>query len=380
MSVSARAAAARRRGPSGHPLYGHGACEQRQAPRPPAGVGNGRTLPERVPKHTDKVDRTVIDDPDASVVSDPFIARVFERDVDLLILEDLYCDINFRAWFCGRIEGLPLDGGRFVHARHCVRDPGTGESDIEAYFEIPARGRVVLLIENKISAPFQDNQPERYRERIAGYVARGEYVDGWSVLLAPQSYIQGAGETATPFIARVPYEDIREWYLSNGSNRQQYRARVLELAIANARRASAFIEDPALTEFHRRYWDLHREYAPQLGVPEPKPKGAGATWVYLHPKDLPKNTDFVHQVPEGRVMLAFQGRANDLPELKARIGGYFKSGDVWETTKHQARVWRPVKRVDPRGDFEAQCNDLIDGLRTAAEMLTSLRRGLQEWE
>jgi hypothetical protein len=47
--IPARAAATRRRGPPGHLLCGHGACELRQAPRPPANAGNAWNVMRNLP-------------------------------------------------------------------------------------------------------------------------------------------------------------------------------------------------------------------------------------------------------------------------------------------------------------------------------------------
>ena len=48
------------------------------------------------------------------------IEKVFERDVDLLVLEELHVSEPFRRWLIEKVIGPDLGLGRFVGAWHSV--------------------------------------------------------------------------------------------------------------------------------------------------------------------------------------------------------------------------------------------------------------------
>jgi len=81
-----------------------------------------------------------------------YLASVTERDVDLLLMEEFHVSDDFVAWFCGEL-GL-----------HCVSPAGAwhslsdtdGESDL--LLRVLKEGRRIgILIENKVTAPEQDD-------------------------------------------------------------------------------------------------------------------------------------------------------------------------------------------------------------------------------
>ena len=57
------------------------------------------------------------------------VATVFERDVDLLILEELSSSFPFRAWWLGKVGYKDPEHHKFVRAWHSIPDQA-GESDL----------------------------------------------------------------------------------------------------------------------------------------------------------------------------------------------------------------------------------------------------------
>jgi hypothetical protein len=88
------------------------------------------------------------------------VQSITERDIDLLLLEELNVSPDFSSWFYSKVmSGNPspiLKG-----AWHSVSDPELGESDLIAIYD---NGHAIL-IENKIDAVEQLKQAERYRLR-----------------------------------------------------------------------------------------------------------------------------------------------------------------------------------------------------------------------
>ena len=118
------------------------------------------------------------------------IPSVCERDMDLMLLEELVASSDFRSWFLSQL-GID-DDATLVEASHSV-DTQNGESDLELTFQ-GFGGGVKILIEDKIDAPFQPNQAQRYLERAEGYRASGLYAEVVTVLVAPKVYFGNDAE------------------------------------------------------------------------------------------------------------------------------------------------------------------------------------------
>jgi hypothetical protein len=111
-----------------------------------------------------------------------------ERDVDLLLREELYVSKAFQRFFS--MLGGDFRGSRFVRARHSV-DRYAGESDLEV--DVTVAGHSIrLLIEDKIDAQFQKGQAERYVKAGEDYVTKLECNGFATVLVAPKSYLAGS--------------------------------------------------------------------------------------------------------------------------------------------------------------------------------------------
>ena len=125
---------------------------------------------------------------------------IFERDIDLLLLEEIVATAGFREWFLAQLGYGPVN--RLVRAARSV-NTSTGESDLE--LTLRDRGQVTrVLIENKIDAPLQPHQAGRYKDRAASYVSSGDCDAAVTVLVAPACYVAGV----TGFDHILTYETI----------------------------------------------------------------------------------------------------------------------------------------------------------------------------
>src|SRR4051812_20400751 len=90
-----------------------------------------------------------------------YLVTVEERDIDLLLMEEFHVSEPFVRWFCkqvGLMEQLAFDG-----AWHSVSNTD-GETDLLLRVRVGNR-RIGVLIENKVAAPEQEKQDERYHRR-----------------------------------------------------------------------------------------------------------------------------------------------------------------------------------------------------------------------
>jgi len=152
--------------------------------------------------------------------------KMQERDFDLMILEELHSDSGFSEWFS---DALGLNGAKFISAEHSVSADAAGtwgETDVLAYFAIETN-RIAVLIENKIAARFQERQAERYHERARDIIAKGLANDYRTILIAPQSYLDGTPPN-DPWHHRISMGAMAEWFASKGGSHAKRRALALD--------------------------------------------------------------------------------------------------------------------------------------------------------
>lgn len=113
---------------------------------------------------------------------------VRELHIDLLFLEEFYSSEDFREWFIKNTVGIHSNVKKLLRTDHSVFELER-ESDLEITFEGP-NGELLFLIENKINAQFQPNQTEDYTNRGNEYIRRGKCVEFYTILFAPEDYIQ----------------------------------------------------------------------------------------------------------------------------------------------------------------------------------------------
>jgi hypothetical protein len=124
---------------------------------------------------------------------------VAEKDIDMLLLEEFCSNERWCEWFYARLRqdlpDLPKLNRLRVEAGRSVSGIGTdgkpGETDVLVLFHgsTPEGDTgVVVLIEDKVSAPFTQNQPERYRARAESEQAEHRCMHCATVLVAPRRY------------------------------------------------------------------------------------------------------------------------------------------------------------------------------------------------
>ncbi len=116
------------------------------------------------------------------------IYRKYERDVDVLLAEEFEVSPPFANWFLEQVQGIAPLRAQVVDV--CVsKSDYLGESDLVVLFEAAeASFRFALFIEDKIDAPLQPDQAERYRLRAKAGIDFGGYMGSKVVLCSPESY------------------------------------------------------------------------------------------------------------------------------------------------------------------------------------------------
>jgi hypothetical protein len=159
---------------------------------------------------------------------------LFERDLDLLLLDLIYTSPEFGRWLLESTIGLPRADDASLSlegAWHSVIGFDGRESDLEALWTFNG-SRIRILIEDKIEAECQPGQAAAYAERAKRYVEDGEADRAATVLIAPLGYPERYSEDTAAFDYHVSIESIRDWVASNrdgGARRETPIPRALRI-------------------------------------------------------------------------------------------------------------------------------------------------------
>ncbi|MFQ3242044.1 MAG: hypothetical protein ACI9JZ_001735 [Lentimonas sp.] len=303
------------------------------------------------------------------------VSSVSERDVDLLLLEEFVATASFGSWFVSEACSNSPQIGTCISAQRSVTQ-SSGESDLELIFIGADGSRLLVMIENKIAAGFQPMQADRYRLRGAGYINRQECDSLLTILTAPQAYF-GSTDSSKGFDGRVTYEAILKWFNSmpEFGARQSYKATVLQAAIDKSSLGYQPVEDAVATRFWKDYWELVRAHAPELRMPEPGVKTAGATFIGLKPAGLPIGSDIVHKLTgtkgaaNGFMDLQLPGMGDDALVLDEALQSFLDEGMSVVRASKSAAIRLIVPPVDPNRDAIPQTQAIIKGLSAAKRLL-----------
>ncbi len=290
------------------------------------------------------------------------IEAVTERDIDLLLLEELNVSPDFSSWFYSKVTHRD-DAPLLVGVWHSVTDAALGESDLLAIY---GNGHAVL-IENKIDAAAQPEQGERYIKRGQKGIDSALWDSFSTCMVAPDLYFQKERD-AKVYDETLSYEVIAEWFSSRSGDlpRNRWKRYLFTEAIEQNRRGYTIIPDERVTDFWESYWLLAQEKFPELEMKQPGLKPANADWPVFLPAALNKQISIVHKLNRGDVDMQIQAAAEKIEPLKKLLTNY----DV-EVVKagRSAAVRLKVPLLKRESPFDAQRDKVEEGLRASTKLL-----------
>lgn len=212
------------------------------------------------------------------------VERKYERDIDILLAEEFSVNPAFAEWMKAKTE-FASTPARVIEV-YVSKSTNLGESDLIAIYELEDERRFALMIEDKVDAPLQPQQAERYRLRAEQEVKAGACVSYAVLLCAPQSYIAQC-KGINGFDGSVTFEEIAA-FLSSGdaTPRDHYRASFLNTAAT--RRANNWVRD--VDDQTNDFWDAAYEIATRdFPILEMKPLKLtkGSNWITFRTRDMP---------------------------------------------------------------------------------------------
>jgi len=294
-------------------------------------------------------------------------AAIQERDIDLLVVEELVVSTDFDTWIVDQIAPRSVEIETFIDAWHSVYDSELGESDIEFGFTDDAGHDILILIENKIAAGFQDEQLQRYQKRGEKAI-ENEWDEFYTCLFAPASYVEATEKTAV-VDAVLSYETVRDWFAARETRRAEYRSQVLDAAVTQGRRGYVSKPDEAATSFRQGYWNIAHTEFPELEMDEPTGVAGGNSWERFNLSALPSDIGLVHKMDRGVVDLTFGGRADEETAFRDQYEPRLDPDMNIVTTGKSLSVRLAVSPLDSRGDPTEQSETIHEGLSAASRLL-----------
>lgn len=255
------------------------------------------------------------------VEQDIYLESVRERDVDLLLIEELHVEPKFQQFIVKNIAPQYEFSG-FIGAWHSI-STYNGESDVIMIFNERRGKRIAILIENKINAIAQPRQNERYIERGKEGIENNLWDTFVTCLFAPQNYLNTAYQN---YQKQLSYEAVQQFFFEVKSIRADYKASVLEAAIQHQRRSKEREVNESSTQFAHKYiYHIKNQY-PELSIKEDlQDRALEHDWFYFYPFSDP-TVYLVHQCANGNAGLTIQDKR--LVDKKQQIKAVLRRLDI----------------------------------------------------
>jgi hypothetical protein len=296
-----------------------------------------------------------------------FIEAVTERDIDLLLLEELTVSEDFFAWVINKT--VKQKNAKPYKVWHSLMDAEFGESDLVLVYK-DGKEKKALLLENKIDAIAQPEQAERYMKRGEKGVADGLWKEFATCLVAPETYLDSIAN-ASLYQHQLSYEAVRRWYLKQVGLRAKYKAQFVLEAIEKSRRGYTIVPDDRVSAFWYRYFELATKHFPELQLSRPSKKPAQSCWIAFKPKSLPKGTRIVHKLDRGYVDFEIRGAAKDADQLIGKFQEIIPKDVSIEITGKSLSLRREVPIVNHFGNADDQAEEIKEGLQAASAILAA---------
>ena len=173
------------------------------------------------------------------------IKKVYERDIDLYIINKFINDSKFKELF---LEKINCKNYQVCKCLHSFSDEN-GESDITIILENDNR-KIGLLIEDKINAKAMPKQYERYILRAEKQKHEGLFDNYYIFIVAPKSYIDSNME-AKKYDNKISYEEMLD-YISG----DVYGESLIKKAVEEKKKGYEVVENKLVTLFWEKYYEI----------------------------------------------------------------------------------------------------------------------------
>ena len=290
------------------------------------------------------------------------IEKVYERDIDLYIINKFLNDSKFKELFLKRIN---CQNYQVCKCLHSASDEH-GESDITIILEND-NGKIGLLIEDKINAIAMPKQYERYILRAEKQKHKGLFDNYYIFIIAPKSYIDSNTE-AKKYDNKISYEEILD-YISGDF----YGESLIKKAIEGKKKGYEVVENKPVTLFWEKYYDMVENRFSDLELKTKKgPKGRKACWPVFHTPI--KKIHIIHESNNGFLDLRFRNVSLYYSEVYDIVKNVLKENMKLKRTGKSLVIRIDVPEIDFKKDFEEQEENVIKCLEEVRELQEFMKK------
>ncbi len=279
------------------------------------------------------------------------VESIRERDVDLILLEELSTDNSFCEWFISELD-FPI----FTSLNGVWRSIsafGHGETDILFSYN-SNDNRIFVLIENKLNTSFQKEQFNRYVKRVDEYLTKKECDSAFAVLIAPKLYCENQND----FEHCLTYELIAERLKLVGSKRSLFKSNLLRIAVEKLRRGYQAINSVPVQNFWHSYWQYKEEKFPGLIMKKPDIVPYNSDWPMIYDDRL-EGIVFYHKLRQGNVDATFKGFSK---EVEYKIKKLLPKWAKFEKHNKSFSIRVFSGKIDRMKEFNKQIDKVEKGL------------------
>jgi len=321
----------------------------------------------------------------------PVYPSIGERDVNLLLIEELGASTTFQSQFFDA-AGITLRtnadaAGIVAFTEVCLPGECSAEIDVVAVAKptTTADGKsVYVLIENKVDSDPRPLQPERYQGQAKRLVAEGYANVVKTLLVAPAGYLASHRSRADLYDIKLSYEQVQAWLLGGPfaapelERRAKCRARLLTQGINKQKRLMPQIISPTVSLSWKEVYDVATTEFSELCMQPPGEKGRSSWSIDLpcitrqHPlknarlEYVLKKGDHIPQ--PGTVTILLPNLADFLSDARTSLSSLMMPGMSLRKAGGSLGITIPVEYVEPGQPFAPQRARLMKGFECARSL------------
>ena len=290
------------------------------------------------------------------------IGNVYERDIDLYIINKFINDSKFKELF---LEKINCKNYQVCKCLHSFSDEH-GESDIIIILENDNR-KIGLLIEDKINAIAMPKQYERYILRAEKQKHEGLFDNYYIFIIAPKSYIDSNTE-AKKYDNKISYEEILD-YISG----DVYGESLIKKAIEEKKKGYDVVENKAVTLFWEKYYEMVENRFSDLKLNRYEgARGSDANWpIFFTPIE---KIQIFHKSDRGFVDLTIRSVSQYYFEVYDIVKNVLKENMTLQKTGKSLAIRIRVPKIDFEKDFKEQEENVIKCLEVVRELQKFMRK------
>ena len=289
------------------------------------------------------------------------IKKVYERDIDLYIINKFINDSKLKELFLKKIN---CQNYQVCKCLHSFSDEN-GESDITIILENDNR-KIGLLIEDKINAIAMKEQYERYILRAEKQKYEGLFDNYYIFIIAPKSYIDSNTE-AKKYDNKISYEEILD-YISG----DVYGESLIKEAIEEKKKGYEVIENKLVTLFWEKYYEIVENKFSDLKLNRNEgARGSDANWPIFSTQI--KKVKILHKADRGFVDLTFRRVSQYYSEVYDIVKNVLKENMTLQKTGKSLAIRIVVPKIDFKKDFKEQEENVIQCLEVVKELQEFMR-------